>query len=261
MDGWTILLTVIAALALALTVGGWLWDRRAGVKRRRAMTSPPDREIPDFRPDAVVPEYLTELEAREPVVDPSVLALTAGQRAEIKGRLDSAPSVRLGWLSKVFVTDPDEGWAVAPQPLVLVCADRVGAVRELYPVLETVMPQGRPLVLIAPEVDAEVVDVLEVNHLRGNLRVIVLLAGDTGVDHVAELVGATPVGRADLMSGYLAPDALGHCRWWVSSAKESWVIDGGVEPDVPPDADQPDNDDLPDEPEESGDEIEGRPQA
>ncbi|NLT29567.1 MAG: hypothetical protein GXX86_03790 [Propionibacterium sp.] len=230
MDGWTILLAVIAAVALALTVGGWLWDRRAGVRRRRAMVEPPDREIPNFRPDEVVPEYLSELEARQSPEDPTALALSPTQRDEVASRLDGSPSVPTGWLSAVFVTDPDQQWAVAPHPVVLVCADPVRDLRELYPVLEVVAPRGVPLVLVAPELGAEVIDALEVNHLRGNLRVIAVLAEGAHVDQFAEFVGATPAGRADLMSGYLGADMLGGCRWWVSGAERSWVIDGGAEP-------------------------------
>lgn len=224
MDSWTLLLVVIAAVALLLTVGGFWWDRHRARQRRRVMTVPPDRDIPGFAPEQVAPEYLSELEAREPAPTLGQLRLSAAELAALRDRLDEGWSLPVGGLSDVFITEPTHGWAVAKSPAVLVCGEPVQLLRELYPVLEMTMPRGRPLVLVAPEIDAVVLDALEVNHLRGNLIAIVVVATPDQIDHTAEFVGASVVSRHDLLAGYLPGEALGECAWWVSAAQQSWVI-------------------------------------
>lgn len=222
MAGWTILLTVIAAAALAAVVAGVLWDRRATRRRRRALTAPPAREVPGFAGEKIVPEYLSELEARRPAEVRT--PLPTEQRQALADKLAKAMSIPAGWASEVFVTEPEPGWAVLRDPVVLVCGDPVTWLRELYPVLEQVMPRQVSLVLVASEVSAEVMDALEVNYLRGNLTTVVVLAPAGQLDLAAEFVGGALVPRVDLAAGYLPPEVLGHCSWWISDSSQSWVL-------------------------------------
>lgn len=224
MDRWTMVLVVLAATALLLTLGGFWWDRRRARQRRHLLASPPARDIPGFQPVEVVPEYLTELEARQPSADLDQLRLSSSELTELRQQLDGAWSLPAGAISEVFITEPELGWAVARSPLVLVCGEPIQLLRELYPVLEETMPRGRPLVVVTPEIDGVVLDALEVNHLRGNLVAIVVVAPIEQVDRAAELVGAAVSSRHDLLAGYLPRESLGECAWWVSGPKESWVI-------------------------------------
>ena len=130
-----------------------------------------------------------------------------------------------GWASADFVTDPVTGWAVLDGPVVLVCADEVGSLRELLGLLERLLLSRTPLVLVAPRVDREVMATLEVNRIQGLLSVVVVLVADAEArDSLARGCGATPTERADRQAGYLPAGVLGRCRRWVSTDRRSLAV-------------------------------------
>src|SRR6185503_8833678 len=76
-----------------------------------------------------------------------------------------------GYLSAYFVTDPERMEVVLENPLVLMHEKRISAMKDLLPVLEQVARAGRPLLIIAEDVDGEALATLVVNKLRGTIQV------------------------------------------------------------------------------------------
>jgi len=85
-----------------------------------------------------------------------------------------------GYLSPYFVTDPERMEAVLEDPLVLIHDKKISAMKDLLPILEKVAQMGKPLLIIAEEVEGEALATLVVNKLRGTLRVCAVKAPGFG---------------------------------------------------------------------------------
>jgi len=85
-----------------------------------------------------------------------------------------------GYLSPYFVTDPDKMEAVLENPYILIYGKKISNIRELLPVLEAVAREGRPLLIIAEDVEGEALATLVVNKLRGTLNVCAVKAPGFG---------------------------------------------------------------------------------
>jgi chaperonin GroEL len=81
-----------------------------------------------------------------------------------------------GYLSPYFVTNPDRMEAVLEDPLILIHEKKISSMRDLLPLLETVAREGRPLLIIAEDVEGEALATLVVNKLRGTLNVCAVKA-------------------------------------------------------------------------------------
>ncbi len=226
MDLWQVGLIALIVVGFGLIVFGALWDRARNQRRAREMTSPPPRVIPQFRPDAPAPHYLSELQARRRTADAEGKALTAEQREQINAQIADAQTVTVGtgYASRDFVTDPTSGWALLDHPSVLACADPVESIRELLPVLERLIMTGTPLVILAPKMSPEVQSTLEVNAIQQTMRLLAVAPNTADLKSLAVACGAEPVDRSDRQAGYFPQEKLGHCERWVSTAKASHVI-------------------------------------
>jgi len=85
-----------------------------------------------------------------------------------------------GYLSPYFVTDPERMEAVLENPVVLIHEKKISSMKDLLPLLEQVARSGRPLVIIAEDVDGEALATLVVNKLRGTLQVAAVKAPGFG---------------------------------------------------------------------------------
>lgn len=81
-----------------------------------------------------------------------------------------------GFLSPYFVTDPDKQMAVLENPLILITDSKISTIRDMIPVLEGTAKAGRPLMIIADDVDGEALATLVVNKMRGVLNVCAVKA-------------------------------------------------------------------------------------
>jgi hypothetical protein len=236
VEPWSLGLVAVIVIGLAVIVYGALSDR---AKNRRAaveMLAPPQRDIPHFRPDAPAPHYLSELQARRPVEQPTAAALTPAERDQLAAQLKDPSTVRIaaGYLSRDFVTDPTSGQAVLDAPRVLVCADPVQSLRELLGILEKLVLSRTALVVVAPSMSTEVRSTLEVNQIRGTMRLLaVTSSADDELRRVAAATGAQIRDRSDLQAGYVWPEHLGGCDRWVSNGRHSFVIGGTRVGDIP----------------------------
>ncbi len=111
-----------------------------------------------------------------------------------------------GYLSPYFINNPDKQVAILENPFVLLCDKKISNIRDLLPVLEQVAKAGRPLLIIAEDIEGEALATLVVNNIRGILKTCAVKApgfGDrrkamlediailTGGQVIAEEVGLT----------------------------------------------------------------------
>ena len=85
-----------------------------------------------------------------------------------------------GYLSPYFVTDPDRMEVVLEKPVILIHEKKIGVMKDLLPVLELVAQSGRPLLIIAEDLEGDALATLVVNKLRGTLRVAAVKAPGFG---------------------------------------------------------------------------------
>jgi chaperonin GroEL len=111
-----------------------------------------------------------------------------------------------GYLSPYFVTDPEKMEAVLEDALLLIHDKKISARKDLLPVLEKVAQAGRPLLIVAEDIEGEALATLVVNKLRGTLRVCAVKApgfGDRRTEmlrDIAVLTGAGPGGEGQVIS-------------------------------------------------------------
>ncbi|MBU6270556.1 MAG: chaperonin GroEL [Betaproteobacteria bacterium] len=139
-----------------------------------------------------------------------------------------------GMLSPYFVTDAERQCAVLEEAAILVAGRRLSTLPELLPLLEAVVKAGRPLLVIAEEVEGDALATLVVNTVRGGLRTCAVRSPGFGdrrkamLQDIATLTGATVVG--DELGVPLAQagiDHLGHARR-IEVGKDDTTLIGGA---------------------------------
>jgi len=104
-----------------------------------------------------------------------------------------------GYISPYFVTNTDKMEAVMENPLILIHDKKISSMKEFLPILETAVQTGRPLVIIAEDVEGEALATLVVNRLRGSLKVVAVKAPGFGdrrkemLEDIAILTGGTVI--------------------------------------------------------------------
>jgi chaperonin GroEL len=104
-----------------------------------------------------------------------------------------------GYLSPYFINNPDKQIAILDNPFVLLHDKKISNIRDLLPVLEQVAKAGRPLLIIAEDVDGEALATLVVNNIRGILKTVAVKAPGFGdrrkamLEDIAILTGGTVI--------------------------------------------------------------------
>ena len=139
-----------------------------------------------------------------------------------------------GYLSPYFVTDPERQEAVLEDAYVLFANSKISAVHDLLPLLEKVMQTGRPLLVVAEDVDGEALATLVVNKIRGTFTSIAVKAPGFGdrrkamLQDMAILTGATVVSEEiGLKLETLSIDLLGRARRIIVTKDDTTIVDGG----------------------------------
>ncbi len=143
-----------------------------------------------------------------------------------------------GYLSPYFVTDPERMEAVLEDALILIHDKKISSMKDLLPILEKVAQMGRPLLIIAEEVEGEALATLVVNKLRGTLRVCGVKAPGFGDRRKAMLQDIAALTGGNVISeevGFKLENAtvndLGKAKRIVVDKDNTTVIDGAGEPD------------------------------
>ena len=132
----------------------------------------------------------TVADAMEKVGKDGVITIEDGKSAQTEVDIVEGMQFDRGYLSAHFATDPEDMVAELEDPLILINTDKISAVADLVPILEKVGQLGRPLLIIAEDVEGEALAVLVVNKLRGGLKVAAVKApgfGDRRKEMLADI--------------------------------------------------------------------------
>jgi chaperonin GroEL len=139
-----------------------------------------------------------------------------------------------GYISPYFVTDPERQEAVLDDPYILLVNKKISSAQELLPLLEKVLQSGKPLVVIAEDVDGEALATLVVNKIRGTFNAIAIKAPGFGdrrkamLQDIAILTGGEVVSEeVGLKLENVTTDLLGRARKVVVVKDDTTIIEGG----------------------------------
>jgi len=144
-----------------------------------------------------------------------------------------------GYLSPYFVTNPEKMNVELENPYILLYDKKVSSLKELLPVLEPVAQSGKPLLIIAEDVDGEALSTLVVNKLRGALKIAAVKAPGFGdrrkamLEDIAILTGGTVIAEE---SGYTLENAtlemLGTCEKVAIDKDNTTIVNGAGKADM-----------------------------
>jgi chaperonin GroEL len=149
--------------------------------------------------------------------------------------LDLVEGMRIdkGYISPYFVTDPERMEAGLEEPYLLLTTQKISAVKDMLPVLEKVMQGGKPLVIIAEDVEGEALATLVVNKIRGTFRSLAVKAPGFGdrrkamLQDIAILTGGTVISdEVGLKLENATLDLLGKARKIVVTKDETTIVEG-----------------------------------
>ncbi len=143
-----------------------------------------------------------------------------------------------GYISPYFVTDTERMETVLDDPYVLIVNSKISALKDLLPVLEKVMQSGKPIVVIAEDVDGEALAALIVNKIRGTFKSVAVKAPGFGdrrkamLTDIAILTGGQVISEeVGLKLDGVGIELLGTARSVVVTKDETTIIEGGGESD------------------------------
>ena len=141
-----------------------------------------------------------------------------------------------GYISAYFVTDPERMETVLEDPYVLIANSKVSNVKDLLPLLEKVMQSGKPLVIIAEDVDGEALSTLVVNKIRGTFKSVAVKAPGFGdrrkamLQDIAILTGGQVISEeVGLKLESAGVELLGQARKVVITKDETTIVEGAGE--------------------------------
>ncbi|MFJ3218300.1 chaperonin GroEL [Kitasatospora sp. NPDC086801] len=139
-----------------------------------------------------------------------------------------------GYISAYFATDLERMEATFEDPYILIANSKIGSVKDLLPLLEKVMQGGKPLVIIAEDVEGEALSTLVVNKIRGTFKSVAVKAPGFGdrrkamLGDIAILTGGTVISEeVGLKLENAGIDLLGTARKVVITKDETTIVDGG----------------------------------
>src|SRR5215471_4654888 len=173
-------------------------------------------------------------EALEKVGTDGVITVEESQTFGME--LDLVEGMRFdkGYISPYFVTDPERMEAVLEDAYILLVSSKISAVKDLLPVLEKVMQTGRPLLIVAEDVEGEALATLVVNKIRGTFKSAAIKAPGFGERRKAMLQdmailsgGQVVTEEVGLKLEGVTLDMLGKARKIVITKDETTIVEGG----------------------------------
>jgi chaperonin GroEL len=194
---------------------------------RVATISAREREIGDVISDAI-----------DKVGKDGVVNVEEGQTFGLELEFTEGMQFDKGYLSPYMVTDPERMEAVLDDPYILVANQKIGAVKDLLPILEQVIQAGRPLLIVAEDVEGESLATIVVNKLRGTFTAVAVKAPGFGdrrkrmLEDIAILSGAEVITEEmGLKLENTKLTQLGRARRVVVDKDSTTIIDGAGDPD------------------------------
>src|SRR5213596_2121071 len=172
-------------------------------------------------------------EALEKVGKDGVITVEESQTFGME--LDLVEGMRFdkGYISPYFVSDPERMEAVLDDAYILLVSSKISSVRDLLPVLEKIMQTGKPLVIIAEDVEGEALTTLVVNKIRGTFRSVAVKAPGFGdrrkaqLQDIAILTGGQVISEeVGLKLENATLDLLGQARRIVVTKDDTTIVEG-----------------------------------
>jgi chaperonin GroEL len=161
--------------------------------------------------------------------------ITVEEAKSLETTLDVVEGMQFdrGYMSPYFVTDQDRMEVVLEDPYVLIHEKKISAIRDLVPILELIAKAGRPLVILAEDIEGEALAALVVNKIRGNLHTCGIKAPAFGdrrkaiLEDIAILTGARMVTEElGIKLEAVTLSDLGECKRIVVGKDDTTIIDG-----------------------------------
>ncbi|HVM27675.1 MAG TPA: chaperonin GroEL [Mycobacteriales bacterium] len=186
--------------------------------------------------DTTVGEIIAE--AMDKVGKEGVITVEESNTFGLELELTEGMRFDKGYISPYFVTDPERMEAVLEDPYVLVLNGKVGSVKDLLPLLEKVMQSGRPLAIIAEDVEGEALATLVVNKIRGTFKSAAVKAPGFGdrrkamLQDIAILTGGQVIAEeVGLKLETAGLELLGRARKVVITKDETTIVEGAGDAD------------------------------
>ena len=166
--------------------------------------------------------------------------ITVEEARGLETTLDTVDGMQFdrGYLSPYFVTDPERMEAILEDPMILIHDKKISSMKDLLPVLEKVAQMGKPLLIVAEDVEGEALATLVVNKLRGTLKVAAVKAPGFGdrrkamLQDIAVLTGGQVISEevGFKLENTVASD-LGSAKRVVIDKDDTTIIDGAGDTD------------------------------
>ncbi len=187
-----------------------------------------EREIGDVIADAI-----------EKVGKDGVVNVEEGQTFGLELEFTEGMQFDKGYLSPYMITDPERMEAVLDDPYILIANQKIGAVKDVLPILEQVIQAGKPLVIVAEDVEGESLATIVVNKLRGTFTAVAVKAPGFGDRRKRMLEDIAIVSGGEVITEELGlklentkVSQLGRARKVVVDKDTTTIIDGAGESDA-----------------------------
>jgi chaperonin GroEL len=182
--------------------------------------------------DATIGEMIAE--AMDKVGKEGVITVEESNTFGLELELTEGMRFDKGYVSPYFVTDTDRMEAVLEDAYILIVNSKIANIKDLVPVLEKVMQSGKPLAIIAEDIEGEALATLVVNKIKGTFRSAAVKAPGFGdrrkamLQDIAILTGATVISEeVGLKLETAGLELLGRARKVVISKEETTIVEGG----------------------------------
>ncbi|CDX56578.1 60 kDa chaperonin (Protein Cpn60) (groEL protein) [Mesorhizobium plurifarium] len=181
--------------------------------------------------DAEIGRFLAE--AMEKVGNEGVITVEEAKTAETELEVVEGMQFDRGYLSPYFITNQDKMRVELDEPYVLIHEKKLGNLQALLPVLEAVVQSGKPLLIIAEDVEGEALATLVVNKLRGGLKVAAVKAPGFGdrrkamLEDIAILTGGTAISEdLGIKLENVTLEMLGRAKKVAIEKENTTIVDG-----------------------------------
>jgi len=175
--------------------------------------------------------------AMEKVGKEGVITVEEGQGLENELEVVDGMQFDRGYLSPYFINQQESQTAEFEKPLILLCDKKISNIREMLPLLEAVAKAGRPLIVVAEDLEGEALATLVVNNIRGILKVAAVKSPGFGdrrkamLQDIATLTGGTVISdEVGLALEKVTLDDLGEAKKVVVAKENTTIVDGGGKP-------------------------------
>jgi len=177
-------------------------------------------------------------EAMDKVGKEGVITVEESQTFGLELELTEGMRFDKGYISAYFATDMERMEASLEDPYILIANSKISAIKDLLPLLEKVMQSGKPLLIIAEDVEGEALSTLVVNKIRGTFKSVAVKAPGFGdrrkamLGDIAILTGGTVISEeVGLKLENAGLDLLGRARKVVITKDETTIVDGAGDSD------------------------------